>query len=226
MTRAHFQNRVREARDRDLDKQDKNTMTSLADAPEQQQQQHDSHDDLEKMARGSTEFVKKLARRTNLDHDQVAREMAPFFGLGQDVLAVQRARCLFLYLKRSEALALFSEHYIAGGWGHAIPEWRAVLGVAREHLDDPAWCALAYPNAEITAEWEVQHHYAKFIVYMIKSVGGRENRKNVQLVQWLSGRPDPEKFWTLFHALMYFQLDQETDNMPRSERIIRQLALR
>lgn len=194
---------------------------------EQQKQQHQErqHQQEMQMTR-TTAFVRELARRTKLDHDQAAREMAPLFGLGKDVLAVQRARCLFLFLKRSEALTLFEKHYVASGWGLATPEWRAVLDLAHEHREDAPWCALAYPDAAVTGAWEVQHHYAKFIVHIIHAVDGPDSKKKMQLVSWLRDRPEAEKFWTLYHTLMYFQLDRERDNMPLRERILRRLSWR
>ncbi|KAK9779823.1 hypothetical protein SCAR479_03430 [Seiridium cardinale] len=171
----------------------------------------------------TTAFVRRLAGK-NLDHDQVARELAPLFGLGSGILAIQKVKCLFLHVERSGTFEKFNKRFIGKRWGLPGPEWVSVYDLVTKHKFRLERTKGSYPGTENTSEWDVNHYYAEFIASIV--IDAEDPTSRSSLISWLRRGNRDEHFWTLYHTLVYLQSEAERINMPLKDRLVRRLTLK
>ncbi|KAK7968019.1 uncharacterized protein PG986_002296 [Apiospora aurea] len=182
--------------------------------------------------------VRRIAKKRLPDHDKAAAELAPLFGLGDDLLADQRAACLFKHPGLLQAVEAFERKFLdAEGWDAALPQWRLVYKMLlptapptsdsedSEYDDDAGddvWTRPEYPDFKSLGGWDVNYHYARFVARVLAvvrerdpagaGVGGSQSQSQSQLVHWVRDAAAAEDaWWALFHALLYLQLETMRD---------------
>ncbi|KAK8113580.1 hypothetical protein PG984_014106 [Apiospora sp. TS-2023a] len=191
--------------------------------------------------------VRKLAKKRVPDHDKVAAELAPLLGLGNDLLASQRAACLFKHRGFLEGVAAFETKYLdAEGLNAPLPEWRLVyqmllptrtwssssssssssLPAAAAPLEKKGvvevWTRPEYPDLHTLGGWDVNYHYARFVARTLAVIRDPEEMGS-QLVHWVRDAKSEDAWWVLFHALLYLQLEtmrERVRNAPLRHRIM------
>lgn len=177
----------------------------------------------------TAENVRKIAKKRLPDHDKVAAELAPLLGLGSDLLAAQRAACLFKHRGFLEGVAAFEAKYLdAEGLNAPLPEWRLVYQMLLPTIsekgvgDADVWTRPEYPDLHTLGGWDVNYHYARFVARVLAMV--RDEPTGSQLVHWVRDAAEPaDAWWVLFHALLYLQLEtmrERTRNAPLRQRIM------
>ncbi|KAK7963361.1 hypothetical protein PG988_010335 [Apiospora saccharicola] len=194
--------------------------------------------------------VRKIAKKRLPDHDKVAAELAPLLGLGNDLLASQRAACLFKHRGVLEGVAAFESKYLdAEGLNAPLPEWRLVCQMllptrtwsssssssssspptptpTREPLEKKGvvevWTRPEYPDLHTLGGWDVNYHYARFVARTLAVVRDPLEGGS-QLVHWVRDAKAEDAWWVLFHALLYLQFEtmrERIRNAPLRQRIM------
>ncbi|KAK8034000.1 hypothetical protein PG993_008995 [Apiospora rasikravindrae] len=186
----------------------------------------------------AAEKVRKIAKKRLPDHDKVAAELAPLLGLGNDLLASQRAACLFKHPGFLQGVEAFERKYLdSEGLNAPLPQWRLVYKMLlptappsdsedSEGDDDNAenvWTRPEYPEFQTLGGWDVNYHYARFVARVLAVVRDPA-ASGSQLVHWVRDAAVAEDaWWVLFHALLYLQLEKMRDrakNASLRERIL------
>ncbi|KAI1375410.1 hypothetical protein F4677DRAFT_446492 [Hypoxylon crocopeplum] len=168
------------------------------------------------------EETKKEVRRIykkKLPHlDAASGELAPIFGLGDDLVAKQRAQGLFKHPVLAIAFLEFADKFLRGRWNLPVGDWDVVYELVKVRKDDAAMAQDVCPNQYA---WDVNCFYVRFIVRALHGI--REPTKNTtQLVYWLRDAELYKASWVLFHALIYLQLEMMRDHKkhaPMKDRI-------
>ncbi|KAK8065061.1 hypothetical protein PG997_011808 [Apiospora hydei] len=172
--------------------------------------------------------VRRIAKKRFPDHDKAAAELAPLFGLGGDLLAGQRAACLFKHPGFLQGVEAFERKYLdAEGWDAALPQWRLVYKMLLptaptsdsedseydDGADNNVWTRPEYPDFKSLGGWDVNYHYARFVarvLAVVRDPAGADSGS--QLVHWVRDAAAAEDaWWVLFHALLYLQLETIRD---------------
>ncbi|KAI1401457.1 hypothetical protein F4819DRAFT_508483 [Hypoxylon fuscum] len=158
-------------------------------------------------------YKKKLP---NFEH--ASGELAPIFGLGNDLIAKQRAQSLFKHPSVLDAYAEFTESYLEGRWDLAVGDWEPVHSLFHDGNRNADWGKDVCPDR---AGWSVNHYYARFIIRSLYGI--RQPRKHItHMVFWLKEANLCNACWVLMHALMYLQLETMRDykkHAPAKDRI-------
>lgn len=172
----------------------------------------------------TAELVKKLAKR-RLHHDQAAGELAPLFGLGDDLLAKTRTQCLFSHAALNEAFHEFDEKFVNGDWELPLPEWQRASRLALEQRPDADCAKPTYPDLDVHAHWDVNDHYAWVMTRVMTDI--KTPSKHSLLLYWVRDAGIENGFWVLFHTLMYLHLEKMRENKrnaPLKARLMRSLS--
>lgn len=181
--------------------------------------------------------IKDMVER-RLDHDQAARQLSPLLELAEDrTLGAQRLSCLFLHLEVGGAFAQFRDRFIGTKKNNPLPKPSVVYDLVNTHQKNDIMTARLAPAGATTADWDVNHWYAKLIlaVNAARVPGYTKNPRDAlngaaandnHLVSWVRGMNADHVFWVVFHAVMYLQLEAERENLPLGKRLIRRLTLK
>ncbi|KAI1761759.1 hypothetical protein GGR53DRAFT_533220 [Hypoxylon sp. FL1150] len=159
--------------------------------------------------------VYEIYKKKHPHFDAAAGELAPIFGLGDDLLAVQRAQGLFKHPAFADAYVEFAEAYLEGRWDRPVGEWSAVHKLVHDHKKDPDW---RRSDDLARAGWNVNHFYARFVLRLLDGI--REN--TVHMTWWLEDASVCDAAFVVSFALMYVQLETMRDNRkhaPAKDRI-------
>ncbi|KAK8099803.1 hypothetical protein PG999_010177 [Apiospora kogelbergensis] len=182
----------------------------------------------------TAEKIRIIAKKRLPDHDKVAAELAPLIGLGKNLLASQRAACLFKHRGFLRGVAAFKSKFLdSEGLNAALPEWRIVyrilLPTAPTSSDSSSSSSLAhvltrpeYPDLRAMGGWDVNFHYGRFVARVLAVIGDPADAGS-QLVHWVRDAGPEDAWWVLFHALMYLQLETMCDrfrNAPLRRRVM------
>ncbi|KAK6815696.1 hypothetical protein PG987_016462 [Apiospora arundinis] len=128
----------------------------------------------------TAEKIRKIAKKRLADHDKAAAELAPLLGLGDDLLASQRAACLFQHRGFRQGVEAFERKFLDfEGLTAALPEWRIVyrMVLPTSDSDDNGSSSRGvrggghrhvltrpeYPDIHTLGGWDVNFHYARFV---------------------------------------------------------------
>ncbi|KAK6840772.1 hypothetical protein PG995_015982 [Apiospora arundinis] len=194
----------------------------------------------------TVEKIRKIAKKRLADHDKAAAELAPLLGLGDDLLASQRAACLFQHRGFRQGVEAFERKFLDfEGLTAALPEWRIVhrMVLPTSDSDDNGSSSRGarggghrhvltrpeYPDIHTLGGWDVNFHYARFVARTLAVIGGPQPPAGAapapasQLVHWVRDAEPEDAWWVLFHALLYLQLETMRDqarSAPLRHRIL------
>ncbi|KAI1077296.1 hypothetical protein F5B20DRAFT_551972 [Whalleya microplaca] len=85
------------------------------------------------------EQVRRIYKK-KLPHFEVASaELAPIFGLGNDLISKHRAQSLFKHAGFLDVFVEFADKYLQGRWDMPVGEWHSVVEQIRIHGNDASW---------------------------------------------------------------------------------------
>ncbi|KAI1772645.1 hypothetical protein F4818DRAFT_425030 [Hypoxylon cercidicola] len=151
--------------------------------------------------------------------DAASGELAPIFGLGDDLLAKQRAQGLFKHPAFLDAYVEFAESYLEGRWDLPVGGWSAVHKLFHIHKRDPDWSGPG--GCPDRAGWDVNHFYARFVIRSLHGIK-QPSESAGHLAWWLQDASSCDACFVLLHALMYLQLETMRDykkHAPAKDRI-------
>ncbi|KAI0383495.1 hypothetical protein F5Y04DRAFT_278672 [Hypomontagnella monticulosa] len=144
----------------------------------------------------------KLIYRKHSNLDVAAGDLAPIFGLGEGLLAKQRAQALFSHPEFLAASREFEEDYIRRRWDLPLGEWAKVYKLVHGCSKNGGGIRDLGPETQV---WDVNHFYARFVMRAIHGINSL-NKSATQLGYWLREAELSDQIWVLTHALMYLQL--------------------
>ncbi|KAI1104587.1 hypothetical protein F4804DRAFT_351855 [Jackrogersella minutella] len=143
--------------------------------------------------------VRQIYKKPQPHLDAAAGELAPIFGLGDDLLARTRAQCLFVHRGFKDTFAEFCHNYVQGRWDLPIGEWGAVHKLVHRRNKNAEWAEEVGPDHK---DWDVNDFYSRFVIRAFHRI--KEDK--TALVFWLKEAQLCDAAWVLMHALMYLQL--------------------
>ncbi|KAI2626013.1 hypothetical protein GGS26DRAFT_187720 [Hypomontagnella submonticulosa] len=138
----------------------------------------------------------KLISKKHPNPDVAAGDLAPIFGLGEGLLAKQRAQALFNHPEFLTAFRDFDNNYIRRKWDLPLGEWVEVRELVRE--------GMGWASGE-SRRRDVNYYYARFVMQTLRGIN-QSGKSPTQLAYWLRDGELCDQTWVLMHALMYFQL--------------------
>ncbi|KAI6086664.1 hypothetical protein F4821DRAFT_237715 [Hypoxylon rubiginosum] len=149
--------------------------------------------------------------------DAAAGELAPVFGLGDDLLAKQRAQGLFKHPAFTDAYVEFAEAYLEGRWDLPVGDWLALHKLVWKYKKNPDW---SRPDiCPDRSGWDVNHFYARFVLRVLDAI---KKDDALKMAFWLKDASVCDAIFVLLFALMYMQLETMRDykkQAPAKDRI-------
>ncbi|XXH03064.1 hypothetical protein Hte_009454 [Hypoxylon texense] len=177
--------------------------------------------------------VHELYKKKLPNFDTAVGELAPVFGLGEDLLAKQRAQGLFKHPAFVDAWVEFADRCLRGRWDLPVGDWAEVHKLFHRHRKDANWARPDWRpyddddkavGDDDKAAWGVDHHYARFVIRTAEGIlkSAESGGSAGHMAWWLKGATVCDACFILLFALTYLQLETMRDyrrHAPAKDRI-------